>query len=247
MDVKGKVAIVTGASGGIGLATAKLLSEKGAKLGLVARSEDKLQRIAQELGDAMAVTADISKIQDVNRMVEQVYGYFGHLDVLVNNAGRGYDSLIENIEPDTLNYVFDLDFAGQVLAMKQVIPIMRKEGGGSIMNVSSGLALWHMSGMSVYAALKAALAHISLSAREELKEDNINVGVIYPYVTLTAFEENTIKSGSSSWEKEGEKDESGGLPFKPDSAEYVAEKLVEGIESDTAEIFVHDWMKARPT
>lgn len=244
MEITGKVAIVTGASSGIGLATAKLLSSKGARLALVARSEDKLESLAQELGDSIAVAADISKPEDVNRMIEKAYGYFGHLDILVNNAGRGYDSPIENIDADTLDYIFNLDFAGQVFAMKQAIPIMRKQGGGSIMNVSSGLALWHMPGMSVYAALKAALAHISLTAREELKEDNIAVGVIYPYVTLTNFEENTVKSGLSSWEKEGQ-DESGSLPFKADTAEYVAEKLVEGIESEEAEIFVHEWMKKK--
>lgn len=246
MNVKGKVAIVTGASGGIGLATAKLLSSKGARLALVARTEDKLEKLAKQLGNATAFPADISKVEDVNTMMQKVYGFMGSIDILVNNAGQGYDSPIQEIDPCTLRYIFDLDFAGQVLAMKQVIPIMRKEGGGSIMNVSSALALLHIPGMSVYSAMKAALAHISLTAREELKKDNISVGVIYPYVTLTEFEKNTIKAEKSNWANQPEEeDESGGLPFKPDTAEYVAEKIIEGIETDAAEVFVHDWMKQR--
>ena len=129
--------------------------------------------------------------------------------------------------------------------MKQVIPIMRKQGGGSIINMSSALALMHMAGMSIYAALKEALAHISITAHEELKEDKIAVSVVYPYVTLTDFEKNTIKTGAPSWENQegNEEDESSGLPFKPDTAEYVAQKIVEGVESGAEEIFVHDWMK----
>ena len=244
MEIKGKVALVTGASGGIGLATAKLLTEKGAKVALVARSKDKLENLKKQLPDSIAVVADVGKVEDVDRMIGKVYSHFGRIDILVNNAGQGYDSPIDKIDPQILQCIIDLDFAGQVLAMKQVVPIMRKQGGGSIINVSSALALMHLPGMSVYAALKAALAHISITAHEELKDDKIAVGVIYPYVTLTDFEKNTVKTGASTWESEGEdENESGGLPFKPDTAEYVAQKIAEGIESGEAEIFVHDWMK----
>ena len=243
MDVKGKVAIVTGASGGIGLATAKLLSKKGAKVALVARSTEKLQRLAKEMPESIAVHADISKVEDVNRMIKQVYDHYGKIDILINNAGQGYDSPIDQIDADILHCIIDLDFVGQVLAMKQVVPIMRKQGCGSIINVSSALALMHMPGMSIYAALKEALAHISITAHEELKETKIAVSVVYPYVTLTDFEKNTVKTGAPSWENDAEgEEESGGLPFKPDTAEYVAEKILEGIDSGAAEIFVHEWM-----
>lgn len=81
MDIKGKVAIVTGASSGIGLATAKLLSSKGAKLVLVARSKDKLDQLAKELPDAFAVPADVSKVEEVKRMVKQAYEHFGRIDI----------------------------------------------------------------------------------------------------------------------------------------------------------------------
>jgi short-subunit dehydrogenase len=244
MNVKGKVAIVTGASGGIGLATAKLLSRKGAKLALVARSKDKLKKLAKELPNSIAIPADLSKVEDVKQMVKRVYEHFGRVDILVNNAGQGYDALIEKIDIDTFRCIFELDFLGPVIAMQQVIPIMRKEGGGAIMNVSSGLALMYLPGMSIYASLKQALSHISLTAREELKADKIAVSVVYPYITMTDFEKNTVKASERDWSSEdNEEEEDNGAPFKPDTAEYVAQKIVEGIESGEAEVFVHDWMK----
>lgn len=121
---------------------------------------------------------------------------------------------------------------------------MKKQGGGTIVNVSSGTALMYLAGMGGYSALKRALANISLTAREELKEDNVVVSVVYPYITVTDFEKNTIKAEpSGDWQEEEQ--ESANLP-PPDTAEYVAQKIVEGIESGEAEIFPHDWMKNLP-
>jgi short-subunit dehydrogenase len=126
--------------------------------------------------------------------------------------------------------------------MQQVIPAMRKQRGGAIVNVSSGLAFMYLPSMSAYGSLKRALSHISLTAREELKDDNIAVSVIYPYITATDFEKNTIKAGpeEEKWEPEGE---GGGAPFPADTAEYVAQKIVDAIETGDAEVFAHDWMK----
>ena len=245
MDVKGKVAIVTGASSGIGLETAKLLSKKGAKLALVARSKEKLEHLTKELLDSIAIIADLSIVQEVENMIDLVYQHFGRIDILVNSAGRGYDAQIEKIDPEVVHSIFDLDLLGPVVAMQRVIPIMRKQGGGSIINISSGLALMFLPGMSIYSSLKRALAHLSMTAREELKGNNITVSVMYPYITTTDFDKNTIKAlvDESEPQEEGEYE---GAPFEPDTAEYVARKIVEGIESGEAEIFAHDWMKKMP-
>jgi short-subunit dehydrogenase len=238
MDIKNKVAIVTGASSGIGLSTAKLLAEKGARLALVSRSKARLEKLSTELPGSIAVPADMTKAWEIKRMVQQVEGHFGRIDILVNNAGQGYDATIEKTDIDTFQYIFNLDVVGPLVAMQLVIPIMKKQGGGAIMNISSGLALMYLPGMSAYSSMKRAFAGISLIAREELKDYDIAVGVMYPYITDTDFEKNTIKVSSDDWQQD-----EGGSRFPPDSAEYVARKIVEGIESGEAEIFAHDWMK----
>lgn len=229
MDINGKVAIVTGASSGIGLATAKLLSSKGAKLALVARSKDKLEKLAKELPGALAIPADVSKVEEVKNMVKQAFEHFGRIDILINNAGRGYDVPAEKTDGEIFHYLFDLDVVGPVVAMKEAIPIMRKQGGGAIVNISSGTALMYLPNMGPYSALKAALAQISLTAREELKEDNIDVTVVYPYITLTDFDKNTFKDASVQEQEETPKAQEAFA--KADSPEYAAQKIVEGVES----------------
>ena len=238
MNLQDKVVIVTGASSGIGLATARLLVEKGAKVALVSRSSEKLEQLAAELPGSLAIVADMTKVNEVERMVKRAVGHFGRIDVLFNCAGRGYDAPVEKTNVDTFHYIFDLDLVGPLVAMEQVIPIMRKQGGGNIINVSSGTALMYLPNNGAYSALKRALANISLTAREELKKDNITVSVVYPYITLTDFEKNTIKDDVPE-----EGGHEGSIPFPADTPEYVAQRILEGMESGEAEIFAHDWMK----
>jgi short-subunit dehydrogenase len=242
MDLEGKVVIVTGASSGIGQATAKVLARKGARVALVSRSREKLERLSAILPGSYAVPADMSKIPEVERMIEETMSHYRRIDVLINCAGQGYDAPVEKTNIDTLRYIFDLDFVGPLVAMEKVIPVMRKQRGGTIVNVSSGTALMYLPYNGAYSSLKQALASLSLTARMELKKDNIVVSVMYPYMTATSFEDNTIKDSVPESEDEG-----GGPPFPLDTALYAAEKIVEGIESGEAEIFSHNWMKNRPT
>lgn len=149
MDPKGKVAIVTGASSGIGLATAKLLSGQGAKLALVARSKDKLEALSKELPDSIAIPCDMTKEQEIRKMIKKVKEHFGRVDVLVNNAGQGYDAPVEKIDLKTFRNIFELDVVGPLIAMEEVIPIMRSQNGGSIINISSGTALAYWPNMEL--------------------------------------------------------------------------------------------------
>jgi short-subunit dehydrogenase len=240
MEIKEKVVIVTGASSGIGLATAKLLTENGAKVALVARSKNRLDRISSTLPRSLAVKADMTRPDEIARMIQTVKNHFGRIDVLINNAGRGYDAPVEKTNIETVRKIFDLDLIGPLIAMQLVIPIMRAQGEGAIVNVSSGTALMHLPNMAAYSSIKRALADISLTAREELKKDRITIGVVYPYMTQTDFEINTIKDFVE------EEPPGGGHGFKPpppDTAEYIAQKIVDGIKSEAAEVFAHDWMK----
>ena len=177
-------------------------------------------------------------------MVKQAYEHFGRIDILVNNAGRGYDVPVEKTDIEIFHYIFDLDVVGPLVAMKEAIPIMRRQGGGTIVNVSSGTALMYLPDNGPYSALKRALAQISLTARIELAKDKIVVSVVYPYITLTDFEKNTIKD--ASLQRQEESPEAQEAFSKADPPEYTAQRIVEGIESGEAEIFGHDWMKPAP-
>jgi short-subunit dehydrogenase len=186
----------------------------------------------------MFVVADMSQEQEVRDMVAEVYKHFGRIDILINNAGQGYDASVEKTDTETFRKIFELDVIGPLVAMQEVIPFMRKQKGGSIINVSSGTALMVLPDMGAYSSAKKALAQISLTASEELKNDNVKVGVIYPYSTLTDFEKNTIKEEvKPKWHPE----DNGFKP--PDRPELVADKIVKGIKSGESEIFVHDWLK----
>jgi short-subunit dehydrogenase len=240
MEIRDKVVIVTGASSGIGLATAKILSQNGAKVALVARSKDKLQKLSKEISESIAVPADMTKPDEIARMVQTVQNQFGRIDVLINNAGRGYDAPVEKTNIGTVRAIIDLDLIGPLIAMQRVIPIMRGQGRGVIINISSGTALMHLPNMAAYSSIKRALADVSLTAREELKKDRIGVSVVYPYMTLTDFEENTIKD----FVEEGPSERNHGFkPPPPDSAEYIAQKIVDCVKSEEGEVFAHDWMK----
>jgi short-subunit dehydrogenase len=239
MDLKNKVAIVTGASAGIGMALARLLSQNGVRVALAARSAKKLKSLASELPGSLPLPTDMTKESDILKMVSTTHAHYGRIDILINNAGQGYDAPIETTDIQTFHNIFELDMIGPLIAMQQVIPIMRAQGGGTIVNISSGTALMYLPNMGAYSSLKRSLANLSLTARSELEKDKIAVTVVYPYITLTDFELNTIKDTvEEEWEDDGE-----GSYQPPDTPEFISQKIVEGIQNGEAEIFAHDWMK----
>src|SRR5438876_827299 len=107
MQVKGEIAIVTGASSGIGLATAKLLTKKGAKVALVSRSKKLLEKISQDLFQSFVAVTDMTKESEIKEMVKKVYKHYGKVDILVNNAGQGYDAPVEKMNIKTYHKIFD--------------------------------------------------------------------------------------------------------------------------------------------
>ena len=232
MEIKDKVVIVTGASDGIGKATAVYLAGQGAKVALAARGSEKLKELERTLPGSYAMTVDMTKPEDVFNMVGDTLKKFGRVDILINNAGRGMYAPVANADIGKMKEIAELNLFAPIRAMQAVIPIMRKQGGGMIINVSSGTSRMTIPSLAPYASLKYALNNISLTARKELEEDHIVVSIILPRITATDFGRNAV-GGRPDWVTRPRE----GRPTPMiDPPETVAEKIGELIRSEEAEI-----------
>ena len=165
MKIKDSIIIVTGASGGIGLATAKVLADKGAHVVLAARSADKLKNLEKEIPGSFAVPTDMTKPEDIARLIKKTEEKFGRIDILINNAGQGMRASVETIDLKDYHEVMELNVFAVVRAMQAVIPIMRRQGGGMI----SISALWFQRCISQslpHIRLQNTLSMRSLSLRD---------------------------------------------------------------------------------
>ena len=233
--VERKAVLVTGASSGIGLSTALALSDRGAKVALLARSTDVLQKLAQQLPDSLPVTADMTQFEAVREAIRTVHRHYGRIDGLVNTAGRSYAAAVEDIDPAIFDEIFHLNVLGPIVAMQTVIPLMRARGGGSIVNVNSGTAFMTVPQYSVYSASKRALLGFSLTARTELERDGIAVSEIYPFITATNFGKNRMSTSPG-----------GGPPAnyaEGDAPEFVAALVLKAIEEGEAQYFANERLR----
>lgn len=194
MDIKGKVVIVTGASSGIGEATARAFGREGANVVLAARRLDKLQTLAQEIdamgtgAQACVVQADLSKLEDIQNLVAQTLEVFGRIDVLVNNAGFGRLDWLENLDPiKDIQAQMDVNVMGVIQTTRQVLPVMIAQRSGSIINMCSMAGLVATPTYTVYAASKHAVHGFSEALRREVKPWGIDVSLIYPGGVVTEF------------------------------------------------------------
>ncbi|MFB5266905.1 SDR family NAD(P)-dependent oxidoreductase [Paenibacillus enshidis] len=221
MEIRDKVVLITGASAGIGLATARRFAAAGAKLALVARSADVLNHLAAELksqgSDAVALPADVSDPKQVQRVIEETARHFGRLDVVINNVGQAVVSSIADVNPDDFRRIFELNVMGPLAAMQAVIPIMREQGGGLIINISSVVTKMNIPGIGAYAATKSALNMLSDTARGELASENIRVISVYPRATATDFGKNALGV---------QPQHAPGSSRPSDTPEFVAEKIL---------------------
>jgi NADP-dependent 3-hydroxy acid dehydrogenase YdfG len=237
MELGDKVAVVTGASSGIGEATARRLAGEGARLVLAARRTDRIQTLAGELEEAIAVTTDMRDPEQVRALIAAATDAYGGVDVLVNNAGQGLHVPVMDIALEDLAAVTELNFYAPLVAMQAVVPIMRERGGGNIVNVSSGTTLMVPTGTAGYASTKAALNMLSRTARAELAEDGIAVSIVYPFVTATEFHE-TLRAGEGP---------SGRLGLEPHPPELVADAVAHLIVTGEEEaILVPEQLRRNP-
>jgi len=227
MDLDGAVVIVTGASSGIGAATARLAAAQGATVVLAARRADRLEALAAELPRALAAPTDMRDPAAISRLVQTALDRFGRIDVLINNAGQGLHVPVEEIDINDLRAVTELNFYAPLLAMQAVVPAMRRQGRGAIVNVGSATSRMVLPGVGGYSATKAALGMLSEVARAELAADGIVVSIVYPSVTATEFHQS-LRAGARAGG-------SGGGRIEPQSAESVAEAIVGLVRSGEPE------------
>ena len=155
MDVQNKVVIITGASMGIGEATARTFAEAGARLVLVARSGDKLEAVAKSLPtETLVVTADMTNQAEVNKLMDTAANRFGQIDILINNAGQAASGTVATVNPEHYRQIIELNLFGPLYAMQAVVPKMKEQGGGIIINISSNVSKMALPGIGAYASTK---------------------------------------------------------------------------------------------
>jgi short-subunit dehydrogenase len=187
MDLTGKTVIVTGASSGIGAATARALHAADARPVLAARRADRLAALSAELGGALAVPADMADPAQLHGLAEAALDRHGRIDGLVNNAGTGLHAPLAEADPAEYRHVLDVNVVGLLAMTQAVLPAMRKQGFGRIVNISSGTTRMIPAGDGAYAAAKSAVNMLSAVFRAELASDGIAVSLLLPSMTATEF------------------------------------------------------------
>ncbi len=220
----GKTAIVTGASSGIGEATAHLLAGRGCNVVLAARREDRLESLTSELGGArtLAVTTDVTDPSACVALVGQTVERFGALDILVNNAGLGvYASIVEG-DPEDWRKMFDVNVLGVLYATRAAVRPMLRQGSGHIVFVSS-LAARRVPRVeaTVYAATKHAITAVAEGLRMDLGEKGIRVTSVEPGLVRTEFPESSYPSAEEYYAGKG---------YAPLEAEDVAKAVLYAVE-----------------
>ena len=194
-DLAGKVAVITGASSGIGEAAARLLVEEGVHVVLVARRRERLERLAKELGrSATVLEADVGSSGQVKALFDGVRERFGGLDLLFNNAGIGINAKFETSAPDDWKQMIDANLYGVLFCTQAAIPLLRVRPGAMIASVSSVGGRYGVENWSVYSATKFAVVGFHDALRKELGPDRIRVSVIEPGAVWTEFGQNVSEA-----------------------------------------------------
>ncbi|HUI69761.1 MAG TPA: SDR family oxidoreductase [Spirochaetia bacterium] len=188
-NIEGKIVVITGASSGLGEATARLLSAQGARVVLGARRVDRIKALAEELstggGKAIAVATDVTHYDQVKKLVDTAVQIFQRIDVMINNAGLMPNSPLDRLKVDDWNRMIDVNIKGVLYGVAAALPHMKKQKAGHIINVSSVAGHKIRPGNAVYAATKHAVRVISEGLRMEVKPYNIRTTIISPGAVAT--------------------------------------------------------------
>ena len=186
--LKGKIAIITGASYGMGRTMAELFAEEGAALTLVARGEEKLDEVVKAIrekgGRAIGIAADVRSPEDTKRVFEATLKEYGTLDILINNAGIGEQKLIDETDDDWAHYVTDINFIGPMRYIREALKIFLPKNDGCIINISSVNGTRSFCG-ATYTATKGALNTLTKNVAMRLIDTNIRCNAVAPGATVT--------------------------------------------------------------
>lgn len=241
MELKGKVALITGASSGIGAATAKKLAARGVKVGLAARRVDRMRELVAEIeaagGEACVIEMDVTDRASVNAGVAALIGRYGTIDIAFNNAGLMPISDITSLKVDEWHRMVDVNIKGVLNSIAAVLPVMQKNGSGHIINTSSIAGRKTFAGLGVYCATKHAVAAFSDILRMEVApRHNIRVTCVQPGAVESELFEHISDAGYKQ-QMEELKDRMTFL--KPeDIADSIIYALTAPAHVDVAEVFI---------
>ena len=198
LNLRDKVAVVTGGSVGIGLAIAQGLAREGVHLVLCARQEERVKSVAQSIQNqngvrAIGIRADLSREQDIHHFVKAVQKEFQGIDILINNAGTGSEETIMEASDEKWQYYWDLHVMAAVRLSRELVPLLRAQGGGIILNNASICATQPLGYEPIYNTTKAALVMFSKCLANELIKENIRVNTVNPGLVQTPDWEKTAK------------------------------------------------------
>ena len=197
MNLTGKTALITGASRGIGAATARIFAEAGAKVALLARNRDAIAELAGEIGqNAVAIPCEISRYWEVEQAVANTLKAFGSLDIVVNNAGV-IDPIapLAEADPDAWSAAIDINTKGVFNGMRAALPVMLGAGGGTVLTIGSGAAHRPLEGWSAYCTSKAGTLMLTRAAQEEYGSKGIRAISLSPGTVATDMQRTIKASG----------------------------------------------------
>jgi NAD(P)-dependent dehydrogenase (short-subunit alcohol dehydrogenase family) len=201
MDFTGKVVLVTGGTSGIGRETALQFARAGARVVVAGRRQPEGEAVVRDIeaagGEALFVQADVSREQDVKRLVDRTVERFGRLDVAFNNAGVEQSGSLAEATVDEYRRTFDINVLGVVLSMKYEVPAMLKTGGGSIINTSSVLGHIAAPGSGLYNASKHAVEGLTKTAALEFAKQGVRVNAVAPAATETEMIDRFVGAGDT--------------------------------------------------
>jgi len=236
--MNGKVVVITGASGGIGAETARLIAQRGGRAVLAARREPQLLEVAATCGpDAVAVVADVTRREEVQGILAQALSRFGHVDVWINNAGRGITRSVAELTDDELDDMMRVNVKSALYGMQAALPHFKSRGRGHIINVSSMLGRVPLAPLrSAYSASKHALNALTANLRMDLRVSypEIFVTTVSPGVVATEFGLHASGGGPDSRKMPGAQ-----------PATEVAEVIVEVIARPRADVYTRPGLQER--